>query len=173
MTDNNENGNGGNIDYGKLATKLANSAGKITRKVVDTGVSIVRPENIKKAGAAARTLADSAAEGWNAAAEEDRVQAPTDAIADKVKSGYTHVDATVDDTVDKIVGKTSTIAREAASAVRTGVDDARHGFEAAASVAAEDEDAHTDADKTSKTDASDVDKTDATAGNKTDTTDAK
>ena len=160
MTDNNENSNG-SIDYGKLATKLANSAGKITRKVVDTGVSIVRPENIKKAGAAARTLADSAAEGWNAAAEEDRVQAPTDAIADKVKSGYTHVDATVDDTVDKIVDKTTVIAREAASAVRTGVDDARRGFEAA-SATVETDDAHTDADSAGDT-----------AGDKTDTTDAK
>ena len=171
MTDNNENSNG-NIDYGKLATKLANSAGKITRKVVDTGVSIVRPENIKKAGAAARTLADSAAEGWNAAAEEDRVQAPTDAIADKVKSGYTHVDATVDDTVDKIVDKTSVIARETASAVRTGVDDARRGFEAA-SATVETDDTHTDASTEDKTGDKAEDKTEDTAGDKTDTTDAK
>jgi hypothetical protein len=74
-----------NIDYGKLASKLANSTGRLTRRVVDTGVSIVRPENLKKAGDAMKGLAGSAAEGWNAAGSEDKTTDPADATADAIR----------------------------------------------------------------------------------------
>lgn len=59
----------GKIDYGKLANKLAGDAGKVTRRLIDFGVSVVKPENISKVGGAIRGLADSAADGWRAAGE--------------------------------------------------------------------------------------------------------
>lgn len=62
----------GKIDYGKLANKLAGDAGKVTRKLIDFGVSVVKPENIAKVGGVVRGLADAAAEGWRAAGEEDK-----------------------------------------------------------------------------------------------------
>jgi hypothetical protein len=74
-----------NIDYGKLASKLANSTGRLTRRVVDTGVSIVRPENLKKAGDAMRELAGSAAEGWKAAGSEDKTADPADAASEAIR----------------------------------------------------------------------------------------
>lgn len=74
-----------NIDYGRLASKLANSAGRITRKAVDTSVSIVKPENLKKAGDAVRDLAGSAAEGWKTAGSEDKTTDPVDAASSAVR----------------------------------------------------------------------------------------
>lgn len=65
----------GKIDYGKLANKLAGDAGKVTRKLIDFGVSVVKPENIAKLGGAVRGLADAAADGWRAAGEEDKAAA--------------------------------------------------------------------------------------------------
>lgn len=59
----------GKIDYGKLANKLAGDAGKVTRRIIDFGVSVVKPENISKVGGAIKGLADSAADGWRAAGE--------------------------------------------------------------------------------------------------------
>ena len=59
----------GKIDYGKLANKLAGDAGKVTRKLIDFGVSVVKPENISKVGGAVKGLADAAADGWRAAGE--------------------------------------------------------------------------------------------------------
>ena len=50
----------GKIDYGRLANKLAGDAGKVTRKLIDFGVSVVKPENIAKVGGAVKGLADSA-----------------------------------------------------------------------------------------------------------------
>lgn len=67
----------GKIDYGKLANKLAGDAGKVTRKLIDFGVSVVKPENIAKVGGAVRGLADAAADGWRAAGEEDKAAART------------------------------------------------------------------------------------------------
>lgn len=75
----------GKIDYGKLANKLAGDAGKVTRKLIDFGVSVVKPENIARVGGAVRGLADAAADGWRAAGEEDKAAArtaDTDATAD-------------------------------------------------------------------------------------------
>lgn len=59
----------GKIDYGKLANKLAGDAGKVTRRIIDFGVSVIKPENISKVGGAIKGLADSAADGWRAAGE--------------------------------------------------------------------------------------------------------
>lgn len=67
----------GKIDYGKLANKLAGDAGKVTRKLIDFGVSVVKPENIAKVGGVVRGLADAAADGWRAAGEEDKAAAST------------------------------------------------------------------------------------------------
>lgn len=69
----------GKIDYGKLANKLAGDAGRVTRKLIDFGVSVVKPENIAKVGGVVRGLADAAADGWRAAGEEDKAAARTTA----------------------------------------------------------------------------------------------
>lgn len=65
----------GKIDYGKLANKLAGDAGKVTRKLIDFGVSVIKPENIAKVGGAVKGLADAAVDGWRAAGDEDKTTA--------------------------------------------------------------------------------------------------
>lgn len=78
----------GKIDYGKLANKLAGDAGRVTRKLIDFGVSVVKPENIAKVGGVVRGLADAAADGWRAAGEED-VAAASTAATDHTADGET------------------------------------------------------------------------------------
>jgi hypothetical protein len=109
------------IDYGALVSKMANSAGRFTRKAVDTGVSLVKPENLKAAGDALKGVADSAAEGWKKAGDEDSTEDPVESV-----------------------GKA---ARRAADAVKAKAADVKKGFEEAATAEPEDP---SDADDESK-----------------------
>lgn len=70
----------GKIDYGRLANKLAGDAGKVTRKLIDFGVSVVKPENIAKVGGAVKGLADSAIDGWKAAGAEDSTETTDETV---------------------------------------------------------------------------------------------
>lgn len=64
----------GKIDYGKLANKLANDAGKVTRKGIDFLVGVVKPENIRKVTDGAKSIANSAVEGWKMAGEDNEMK---------------------------------------------------------------------------------------------------
>jgi hypothetical protein len=91
------------IDYGALASKAANSLGKVTRKIVDTGVSLVDPENLKAVGEGVKNVAGSVAEGWKTAGEESNTKDPLVSVSEAAKT--------------------------AGEAIKTKVNDVKKGFE--------------------------------------------
>jgi hypothetical protein len=59
------------IDYGKLARKVANDAGKFARKAVDAGQELAKPENLKAAANTVKSVGQEFVNGLKESEKED------------------------------------------------------------------------------------------------------
>ena len=93
------------IDAEAFANKVANTAGRYSRKGVDLIGKAVNPDNLRKIGSKAKSVVDSVSEGWAAAGVEDHTEAEEAQAREKLDAAAAKVTEKMTEAVNKAKSK--------------------------------------------------------------------